>query len=156
MLKRIKDTQFQESLYNKQKSRLLKRDAMQTKINRKLESLASKLEKEKILEEKNQLKSYNKMLADEKQIMMEAFTKYFDDQITSTKEKIEEEKLAKTLIEKAEIQAASAWKKELKKKQSKKLGRLFNKLDQEDERYEVENLDYDKMEQKLISMYKKI
>ena len=36
------------------------------------------------------------------------------------------------------------------------MAKLFSRLDQEDERYLVENLDYDKMEQKLINMYKKI
>ena len=52
VLEKLKHKQFNQEIYNKQKSRILKRDAIQTKINRRLERLASKLEKEKIIEEK--------------------------------------------------------------------------------------------------------
>lgn len=96
------------------------------------------------------------MLAEEKRIMVEAFTKYFDDQISVTKEQIDQQKKEKEMIEKAERQSASLWKKDIRNKESKKMNQLLSRLDQEDERYLVENLDYDKMEQKLISMYKRI
>eukprot|EP00343_Euplotes_focardii_P004478 CAMPEP_0205811264 /NCGR_PEP_ID=MMETSP0205-20121125/15438_1 /ASSEMBLY_ACC=CAM_ASM_000278 /TAXON_ID=36767 /ORGANISM="Euplotes focardii, Strain TN1" /LENGTH=87 /DNA_ID=CAMNT_0053090209 /DNA_START=213 /DNA_END=473 /DNA_ORIENTATION=+ len=83
---------------------------MQTKINRRLQELANKKEKEKILEEKKQLKDFNNRLADDKKMMVDAFTKYFDDQITSTREKITEEKLNKKIVEQAEKKQLSQWK----------------------------------------------
>mmetsp|Transcript_19821 Transcript_19821/g.17517 ORF Transcript_19821/g.17517 Transcript_19821/m.17517 type:complete len:183 (+) Transcript_19821:116-664(+) len=155
VLEKNKINKFNEEVFNKQKSRILKRDTMQTKINRRLQELANKKEKEKILEEKKQLKDFNNRLADDKKMMVDAFTKYFDDQITSTREKITEEKLNKKIVEQAEKKQLSQWKHDVNKKQKKKLNKYMNRLDQEDLRYEVENLDLDKMEDKLIQMYKK-
>lgn len=154
-LEKIKSKKFTQEIANKQKSRIMKRDAMQTKINRKLQDLAAKLEKEKIIAEKRQLKEFNSKLAEDKKNMIDAFTKYFDDQISLTKEQIEEQKQNKKLMQQAEIRSLTDWKKELSTKQKQKLDKYLNLLEQEDVRYEVENLDYDKMEEKLIKMYKK-
>lgn len=133
----------------------MKRDALQTKINKRLQNLAGKLEKEKIIEEKKQLKDFNEKLAEDKRVMVESFTKYFDDQITLTRERIEEEKRNKRIMEQAENKTMAQWKQDVNRKQKRKLDKLLNRLDQEDVRYEVENLDLEKMEEKLIKMYKK-
>ena len=102
-----------------------------------------------------QLKDFSQRLAEDKKTMVEAFTKFFDDQISCTREKIQEEKFNKKLVEQAERNQISQWKQDLNKKQKSKLEKYKNRLDQEDMRYEVENLDLEKMEEKLISMYKK-
>lgn len=155
-LEKVRGKQFNQEILNKQKSRILKRDAMQVKINRRLQELASKLEKEKIIEEKKQMKEFSSHIAREKKDMLEAFTKFWDDQIKMTKERIEEEKMARKLIEMTENKALSEWKKELNTKQKQKLEKLINMLNQQDERYEVENLNLEKMEEQLIKMYKRI
>jgi len=151
----MKSQKFTEEVLNRQKSRMMKRDALQTKINKRLQNLAGKLEKEKIIEEKKQLKDFNEKLAEDKRVMVEAFTKYFDDQITLTRERIEEEKRNKRIMEQAENKTMAQWKQDVNRKQKRKLDKLLNRLDQEDVRYEVENLDLEKMEEKLIKMYKK-
>ena len=151
----MKSQKFTEEVINRQKSRMMKRDALQTKINKRLQNLAGKLEKEKIIEEKKQLKDFNEKLAEDKRVMVEAFTKYFDDQITLTRERIEEEKRNKRIMEQAENKTMAQWKQDVNRKQKRKLDKLLNRLDQEDVRYEVENLDLEKMEEKLIKMYKK-
>jgi hypothetical protein len=155
-LEKVRGKQFNQEILNKQKSRILKRDAMQVKINRRLQELASKLEKEKIIEEKKQMKEFNSHLTREKKAMLEAFTKFWDDQIKMTKDRIEEEKMARKLIELTENKALSEWKKELNSKQKQKLEKYLNVLHQQDERYEVENLNLEKMEEQLIMMYKRI
>jgi hypothetical protein len=154
-LEKLKVKRFTQEVQNKQKARILKRDAIQTKINRRLQDLAAKLEKEKIIAEKKQLKEFNYKLAEDKRNMIDAFTKYFDDQITATKEQIEEQKQNQKVIKQAEIRSLTDWKKEVNTKQKAKLDKYLNLLEQEDERYEVENLDLGKMEDKLIKMYKK-
>jgi hypothetical protein len=154
-LEKVKGKRFNQEILNKQKSRMLKRDAMQVKINRRLQELACKLEKEKIIEEKRQLKAFNSKIENDKKKMIEAFTKFWDDQIKMTKERVSEEKLKRRLIELAENKALSDWKQEINNQQKRKLEKLLNILDQQDTRYEVENLDLEKMEQQLINMYKR-
>lgn len=146
---------FHQEIMNKQKSRVLKRDAIQTKINRRLQDLANRLEKEKIITEKRQLKEISKKIAMDKKDMMERFTKYWDDQMECVKEQIENEKQAKRMIEVSENQALSDWKKEVNNKQKKKLDKLLNIFEQQDTKYEVENLNLEKMEEQLIQMYKR-
>jgi hypothetical protein len=153
-VEKIKNKNFNQEIKNKQKSRILKRDAVQTKINRRLQNLASKLEKEKIIEEKRQLKDFNVKLAEDKRNMTDAFTKFFDDQISVTKEQIEVEKQNRLLIEQAETKQLYQWKKEVNRKQKHKLDKYLSLLEQEDERYEVENMDLSRMEEKLIKLYK--
>ena len=154
-MEKVKSQKFTEEVLNRQRSRMMKRDALQTKINKRLQNLAGKLEKEKIIEEKKQLKDFNEKLAEDKRVMVESFTKYFDDQITLTRERIEEEKRNKRIMEQAENKTMAQWKQDVNRKQKRKLDKLLNRLDQEDVRYEVENLDLEKMEEKLIKMYKK-
>ena len=155
-LEKVRGKQFNQEILNKQKSRILKRDAMQVKINRRLQELASKLEKEKIIEEKKQMKEFNSQISREKKDMLDAFTKFWDDQIKMTKERVEEEKQARRLIELTENKALSEWKKELNTKQKRRLEKYLDVLNQQDERYEVENLNLEKMEEQLIKMYKRI
>lgn len=135
---------------------MLKRDAKQVLINRRLQELASKLEKEKIIEEKKMIKDFNSKLAKDKQIMLESFQQFWSDQIKMTKEKVSEEKEKRRLTELAEIEALSEWKKEINSKQKQKLEKLLNILEQQDQRYEVENLDLEKMEENLIKLYKRV
>ena len=135
---------------------MLKRDAKQVLINRRLQELASKLEKEKIIEEKKMIKDFNSKLAKDKQIMLESFQQFWSDQIKMTKDKVSEEKEKRRLTELAEIEALSEWKKEINSKQKQKLEKLLNILEQQDQRYEVENLDLEKMEENLIKLYKRV
>ena len=135
---------------------MLKRDAKQVLINRRLQELASKLEKDKIIEEKKMIKDFNSKLAKDKQIMLESFQQFWSDQIKMTKEKVSEEKEKRRLTELTEIEALSEWKKEINSKQKQKLEKLLNILEQQDQRYEVENLDLEKMEENLIKLYKRV
>lgn len=155
-IEKVKCDRFSQEIYNKQKSRMLKRDAKQVIINRRLQELASKLEKEKIIEEKKMIKDFNSKLAKDKKIMLESFQQFWSDQIKMTKEKVSEEKDKRRLAELAEIEALSEWKKEINTKQKQKLEKLLNILEQQDQKYEVENLDLEKMEEKLIKLYKRI
>ena len=154
-IEKVKWDRFSQEIYNKQKSRMLKRDAKQVLINRRLQELASKLEKEKIIEEKKIVKDYFSKIANDKKIMLESFQQFWSDQIKMTKEKVIEEKERRRQVELAEIEALSEWKKEINTKQKHKLEKLLNILEQQDEKYEVENLDLEKMEEKLIKLYKK-
>lgn len=147
--------QIQSNIEAKSKSRMLRRDAMQTKINKRLRELASKLEKEKLIEEKKMIKEFNKRIEKDKRDMIESFSKFWDDQIKMTKESIQEEKLNRKMIELAEKQALSQWRKQLNIDRKKKIDKYFNILEQQDARYEVENLDLSKMEEQLIRMYQK-
>jgi hypothetical protein len=155
-LDKVRNKQFTKEILNKQKSRILKRDALQVKINRRLQQVASKLEKEKIIEEKKSMKAINSQISKEKKDMLEAFTKFWDDQVKMTKDQINEEKQSRRLIELSENESLSKWKQELNSKQKKKLDKYLNILEQQDVKYEVENLDIDKMEDQLIKMYKRI
>jgi hypothetical protein len=145
----------QSTIEAKAKSRMLRRDAMQVKINKRLQELASKLEREKLIEEKKTVKDFNYRIDKDKKNMIESFSKFWDDQIKLTKERIEEEKLNRKLVETAEKESLSQWKKQINTNRQKKLDKYFNILEQQDVRYEVENLDLDKMEEQLIKMYKK-
>lgn len=154
-IEKVKCSRFSQEIYNKQKSRMLKHDAMQVKMNRRLQELVLKLEKEKILEEKKALKEFTANMARDKRILIESFQQYWNDQIRMTKDSIEHEKYKRKLIESAENHAMSDWKKEINKQQKAKLEKLLNILDQQDTKYEVENFDLERMEAELIKMYKR-
>ena len=50
--RKVETKKVQTTIEAKAKSRMLKRDALQVRINKRLRDLASKLEREKIIEEK--------------------------------------------------------------------------------------------------------
>ena len=153
--RKVEAKKVQTMIESKAKSRMLKRDAMQVRINKRLKELASKLEREKIIEEKKIIKEFNFRIEKDKKDMIESFSKFWDDQIKMTKERITEEKINRHIVETAEKKALSEWKKEVETKRKNKLDKYINLLEQQDVRYEVENLDLDRMEQQLIQMYKK-
>ena len=59
------------------------------------------------------------------------------------------------MVETAEKETLSQWKKQIRTTRKKKLQKYFDLLDQEDVRYEVENMNLEKMEEQLIKLYKK-
>ena len=66
--------------------------AWSTAENKRLHELASKLEREKLIEEKRTVKEINTRIEKDKRDMIESFSKFWDDQIKMTKERIEVEK----------------------------------------------------------------
>lgn len=134
---------------------MYKRNAQQVRLCKKVYKLASDLEKNKLLEEKKQFKESEIKKLDQKQKMVETIENYYKDKIAMLKEKINSEKFERQIAEEAQKKALNQMKKELDLQKNQELQRYIHLLQQEDEKYNMQNLELGRLEKEIIKMYKK-
>jgi len=71
------------------------------------------------------------------------------------KERIETEKFERKIAQAAQKEALSRMKKELNQNKRKEIEKVFNQLKQEDAKYDLQSSNLNKLENQIISLYKK-
>ena len=112
-LKQIREKKFEEDLINQQKSLMYKRNAQQVRLCQKVYSLASNLEKNKLLEEKKNFMDNQVMKKTQKKQMVDCIENFYRDKINMLRERIETEKFERKIAQNAQVEALSRMKREL-------------------------------------------
>ena len=109
----IRMNNFQKELKNKQLSKMLKRDAQQVKLCKKIFRLASDLEKKKLIDEKKLARQERDKRKKDKLTKIGALEQKFLNEIELVREKIEQEKADRKIAQFAQTQALHEWRKDI-------------------------------------------
>lgn len=96
-IKAIKQKKFEEQMVNQQRSQMFKRNAQQVRLCKKVYKLASDLEKNKLLEEKQRYKESEVKKQSQKKVMVDTIENYYKDKISMLKDRIGSEKFEREL-----------------------------------------------------------
>lgn len=154
-IKAIRQRKFEEEMVNQQRSQMFKRNAQQVRLCKKVYKLASDLEKSKLLDEKRQFKENEMKKLDQKQKMVQTIENYYQDKIQMLKEKINSEKFEREVAQQAQKKALSQMRKELGQQKNQELQRYVHLLQQEDEKFNLQNMQLGRLESEIVRMYKK-
>jgi hypothetical protein len=154
-IKAIRQRKFEEEMVNQQRSQMFKRNAQQVRLCKKVYKLASDLEKSKLLDEKRQFKENEVKKHDQKQKMVQTIETYYKDKIQMLKEKIHSEKFEREVAQQAQKKALSQMRKELGQQKNQELQRYVHLLQQEDEKFNLQNMQLGRLEGEIVKMYKK-
>lgn len=106
-IKAIKQKKFEEQMLNQQRSQMFKRNAQQVRLCKKVYKLASDLEKNKLLEEKQRYKESEVKKQSQKKVMVDTIENYYKDKISMLKDRIDSEKFERELAQQAQKKALS-------------------------------------------------
>ena len=98
---------FNKELVNKQISKAKKRDALQVKQCNRIFQLASRLEREKIIDEQKQAKQKKITARKNKKKKLEQLEQNFKNEVDLVKEMIEKEKFEKGVQKIAQVEVSS-------------------------------------------------
>lgn len=142
-------------MISQQRSQIIKRNAQQARLCKKVFKLASDLEKDKLLEEKKQQKERELHKVSQRQAMVHTIENYYKDKIDMLKDRIDQEKFERQVAQEAQKKAFSQMKKELGDQKRKEVERYIQLLQQEDDKFDLSNLDASRMEHEVVRLYKK-
>ena len=154
-IKAIKQRKFEEEMLNQQRSQMFKRNAQQVRLCKKVYKLASDLEKNKLLEEKKQYKENEVKKQSQKKKMVDTIENYYKDKINMLKERIDTEKFERQVMQEAQKKALSQMKKELDEQKKQELQRYIMLLQQEDEKFDIQNMYLGRLEDEIVKLYRK-
>ena len=172
-LKQIREKKFEEELINQQKSLMYKRNAQQVRLCQKVYKLASDLEKNKLLEEKRDYIEQQVQKKHQKQAMVDGIETFYKDKIVMLKERIETEKFERKIAQTAQLdvssnnlnililtcyarlQALTRMRKELNTSKKREIEKYLALLKQEDQKYDFQSSNLNKLETEIIKLYKK-
>lgn len=117
--------------------------------------LASDLEKDKLLEEKKIAKEREWQKVSQRQAMVHTIENYYKDKIDMLKDRIDQEKFERQVAQEAQKKAFSQIKKELGDQKRKEVERYIQLLQQEDDKFDLANLDGSRLEHEVVRLYKK-
>ena len=117
--------------------------------------LASELEKNKLLAEKREFKENLQKKKQQSKVMVDALDNFYKNMIQMLKEKIENEKFERRIAQQAQQHAISRMKRELNAQKKTEIERQLQLLRQEDEKYDFESTNLQKMEHEIVRLYKK-
>lgn len=127
-IKAIKQRKFEEQMLNQQRSQMFKRNAQQVRLCKKVYKLASDLEKNKLLEEKQRYKETEAQKQSQKKVMVDTIENYYKDKISMLKDRIDSEKFERAVAQQAQKKALSQMKKELDGQKQQELQRYVQLL----------------------------
>jgi len=151
----IKQRRYEEELIAQQKSQMIKRDSQQKRLQKKVDKLALDFEKNKRLEEKKVYKEHEAKKKTEKQMLINKIETFYKDKINMLKDRITQEKMERNLAEEAQKKAVSQRKKELDDMRRREVQRYIQILQQQDDKFDVNNLNLGKYENEVLRFYKK-
>lgn len=154
-LKQIREKKFEEELINQQKSLMYKRNAQQVRLCQKVYKLASDLEKNKLLEEKRDYIEQQGVKKQQKQLMVDGIETFYKDKILMLKERIETEKFERKIAQAAQLDALTRMRKELNTSKKREIEKYLALLKQEDQKYDFQSSNLNKLEGEIIKLYKK-
>lgn len=117
--------------------------------------LASDLEKDKLIEEKKHHREQEHQKVSQKRAMVETIENYYKDKIDMLKDRIGQEKFERHVAQEAQKKALSQMKKELGDQKRKEVERYIRLLQQEDEKFDLENLNASRLEHEIVRLYQK-
>ena len=88
-------------------------------------------------------------------MMVDALETYYHNQIQMLKEKIDSERFERKIAQQAQQQAMSRMKKELNFSKRKEVDKYLQILQQEDQRYDFESTNLEKIQGDILKLYKK-
>ena len=154
-LKQIREKKFEEELINQQKSLMYKRNAQQVRLCQKVYQLASNLEKNKLLEEKKHYQENQSLKRTQKKMMVDGIENFYRDKINILRERIENEKFERRIAQNAQVEALSRMKRELDLSKRKEIEKYLFLLKQEDQKYDFQSSNLNKLEHEIVRLYKK-
>ena len=154
-LKTIREKKFEEELINQQKSLMYKRNAQQVRLCQKVYRLASDLEKNKLLEEKKTFLENQSLKKTQKKLMVDGIENFYKDKINMLRERISTEKFERKIAQNAQVEALSRMKRELDLSKKKEIQKYLVLLKQEDQKYDFQSSNLNKLESEIIRLYKK-
>jgi hypothetical protein len=134
---------------------MFKRNAQQVRLCKKVYKLASDLEKNKLLDEKKFYKESEMKKHTQKKAMVQTIENYYKDKIDMLKDRIGREKRDREIAQEAQKKALTAMKRELDDQKRKEVKRYIQLLQQEDDKYDMQNLDLGRFEGQIVKLYKK-
>lgn len=87
--------------------------------------------------------------------MVDTIENYYKDKISMLKDRIDSEKFERELAQQAQKKALSQMKKELDGQKRRELERYVQLLQQEDDKYDVQNMDLGRLEGEIVKLYRK-
>ncbi len=154
-LKQIREKKFEEELINQQKSLMYKRNAQQVRLCQKVYRLASDLEKNKLLEEKKAFLANENLKKTQKRLMVDGIENFYRDKINMLRERIETEKFERRIAQNAQMEALLRMKRELDLSKKKEIQKYLTLLKQEDQKYDFQSGNLNKLESDIVRLYKK-
>ena len=142
-------------MISQQRSQIIKRNAQQARLCKKVFKLASDLEKDKLIEEKKHHREQEHQKVSQKRAMVETIENYYKDKIDMLKDRIGQEKFERHVAQEAQKKALSQMKKELGDQKRKEVERYIRLLQQEDEKFDLENLNASRLEHEIVRLYQK-
>ena len=88
-------------------------------------------------------------------MMVDGIEQFYKDKINMLRERIETEKFERKIAEAAQKEALTRMKKELDLSKKKEIERYLVLLKQEDQKYDFQSSNLNKLESEIIKLYKK-
>jgi len=87
--------------------------------------------------------------------MVATIENYYKDKISMLKDRIDKEKFERVIAQEAQKKALSQMKRELDDQKRKEVQRYIQLLQQEDDKYDLQNMDLGRLEGEIVKLYKK-
>ena len=127
----------------------------QIKLCNEIYSKALELEKQKYLEERSNQAEIRKNENLEKRNVMVQIENYYKDKINILRDILRKEKYEKEVEHRAKIQFLSVLEREKKASYKKQIDVIFNRLEEEDRKFEFRNTNSEAIEKIMMTYYKK-
>lgn len=134
---------------------MYKRNAQQVRLCQKVYRLASDLEKNKLLEEKKAFLANENLKKTQKRLMVDGIENFYRDKINMLRERIETEKFERRIAQNAQMEALLRMKRELDLSKKKEIQKYLTLLKQEDQKYDFQSGNLNKLESDIVRLYKK-
>ncbi len=151
----IQNKNIENEIDRRRKSRDIKNKHNQIKLCNEIYSKALELEKQKYLEERANQAELRKSENVEKRNIMLQIENYYKDKISILKDILRKEKYEKELEHRAKIQFLSQFEREKKSNFKKQIEEVFNRLDEEDRKFDFNSNNSEQLEKILMGYYKK-
>ena len=87
--------------------------------------------------------------------MVATIENYYKDKISMLKDRIDTEKFERVIAQEAQKKALSQMKRELDEQKRAEVQRYIQLLQQEDDKYDLHNMDLGRLEGEIVKLYKK-
>lgn len=87
--------------------------------------------------------------------MVNTIENYYKDKINMLKDRIVKEKFERQIASEAQKKALNQMKRELDDQKRKEVQRYIQLLQQEDDKYDIQNMDLGRLQNEIIKLYKK-
>ena len=88
-------------------------------------------------------------------MMVDGIENFYKDKISMLRERIETEKFERKIAQNAQVEALSRMKRELDLSKKKEIEKYLLLLKQEDQKYDFQSSNLNKLEGEIVRLYKK-